>query len=309
MNPHISVLKNEVLEIFSSLPECGGTLIDCTLGFGGHSLALLQAHPNLSIIGIDQDKHAREYSFANLPQERISILEGNFSEKISQALQSDKIVGVLADIGVSSLQLDDPNRGFSFASPYLDMRMNQENHSLDASVVINSYPKIKLEEIFRDYGEIKEYKKMASLIVEERQKRPFQSAMELSNFLQKHFKKHKIHPATLAFQAIRIEVNDELRALESLLSQLAKHKDKLSKAILALISFHSLEDRIIKNTFKMWERSCICPPEIFRCECGNSHNYGKILNKKPITASQEELKANPRSRSAKLRAFQFREWQ
>lgn len=307
MNPHISVLKNEVLEIFSSLPECGGTLIDCTLGFGGHSLALLQAHPKLSIIGIDQDRDAREYSLANLPKERISILEGNFSERISQALQSDNIVGILADIGVSSLQLDDPNRGFSFASPYLDMRMNQEN-PLNASIVINSYPKMKLEEIFRDYGEIKECKKMASLIVEERQRRPFQSAIELSNFLQKHFKKHKTHPATLAFQAIRIEVNDELVALKSLLSQLADHKHKLSKAILALISFHSLEDRIIKNAFKMWEKSCICPPESLRCECGNSHSYGKILNKKPITASPEELKSNPRSRSAKLRAFQFREW-
>lgn len=306
MNPHISVLKNEVLEIFSSLPKSGGTLIDCTLGFGGHSLALLQAHPKLSIIGIDQDREAREYSLAHLPKERVRILEGNFSEKISQALQANDIVGVLADIGVSSLQLDDLNRGFSFDSPYLDMRMDQEN-PLNASIILNSYPKMKLEEIFRDYGEIKEYKKMASLIVEERQKRPFQSAMELSNFLQKHFKKHKIHPATLAFQAIRIEVNHELDALQSLLNQLAKSNHQLPKAILAFISFHSLEDRIIKNTFKKWEKSCICPPEILRCECGNSHSYGRILNKKPITASQEELKNNPRSRSAKLRAFQFRE--
>lgn len=306
MNPHISVLKNEVLEIFSSLPKSGGTLIDCTLGFGGHSLALLQAHPKLSIIGIDQDREAREYSLAHLPKERICILEGNFSEKISQALQANDIVGVLADIGVSSLQLDDLNRGFSFNSPHLDMRMDQEN-PLNASIVLNSYPKIKLEEIFRDYGEIKEYRKMASLIVEERQKRPFQSAIDLSNFLQKHFKKHKIHPATLAFQAIRIEVNHELDALQSLLNQLATSIHQLPKAILAFISFHSLEDRIIKNTFKKWEKSCICPPEILRCECGNSHSYGRILNKKPITASQEELKNNPRSRSAKLRAFQFRE--
>lgn len=306
MNPHIPVLKDEILGIFSSLPKCGGTLIDCTLGFGGHSLVLLEAHPNLSIIGIDQDRDAREYSQTNLPKERIQILEGNFSEKISQALQTNNIVGVLADIGVSSLQLDDLNRGFSFDSPHLDMRMNQEN-PLNASIVVNSYPKIKLEEIFRDYGEIKEYKKMASLIVEERQKRPFQSAIDLSNFLQKHFKKHKIHPATLAFQAIRIEVNNELEALQSLLNQLAESNHQLSKAILAFISFHSLEDRIIKNTFKRWERSCICPPEILRCECGNSHSYGKILTKKPITASQEELKNNPRSRSAKLRAFQFRE--
>lgn len=307
MNPHIPVLKNEVLEIFSSLPKSGGILIDCTLGFGGHSLALLQSHPNLSIIGIDQDKNAREYSRTHLPKERLEILEGNFSEKISQALQEkNHIIGLLADIGVSSLQLDDPSRGFGFTSPHLDMRMNQKN-PLNASIVVNSYSKIKLEEIFKNYGEIKEYKKMASLIVEERQKRPFQSAIELSSFLQKHFKKYKVHPATLAFQALRIEVNNELEALKSLLDQLLNHKDKLSKAIVAFISFHSLEDRIIKNTFKLWEKSCICSPEIFRCECGNSHNYGKILTKKPVTASQRELKNNPRSRSAKLRAFQFKE--
>ena len=185
------------------------------------------------------------------------------------------------------------------------MRMNRDQ-SLKASMLINSYPKMELERIFRDYGEIKEYKKMAQLITQEREKKPFESAIELSEFLQKHFKKHKIHPATLAFQALRIEVNDELNALQSLLTQIIKHKNKLSNVIFAVISFHSLEDRIIKNAFRTWEKSCICPPEALRCECGNSHSLGKILTKKPLSASEEELKLNPRSRSAKLRAFQFR---
>lgn len=231
-------------------------------------------------------------------------MEGNFAEKITQALEYAPIVGVLADIGVSSFQLDNLERGFGFASHTLDMRMNKD-HYLTAHQVINSYPKLELERIFRDYGEIREYKKMASLIIQERQKKTFESAIELSSFLEKHFKKHKIHPATLAFQAIRIEVNNELRALQSLLSQLHHAKDKLHHAIIAIISFHSLEDRIIKNTFKEWGKSCICPIEVMRCECGNHHAHGKILTKKPLSATQAELSSNPRSRSAKLRAFQF----
>lgn len=299
---HIPVLKSQTLQIFSSLSE--GTLIDCTLGFGGHTQALLQAHPQLQIIGIDQDEVAREYCKTHLPQERVQILEGNFSEQISNALKIAKspIVGILADIGVSSLQLDDLSRGFGFSSPTLDMRMDRSN-PLDASKVVNHYPKLELEKIFREYGEIRESKKMAELIVNAREKKPFQSAFELSSLLEKHFKKNKIHPATLAFQAIRIEVNNELGVLESLLSSL--YQAKLTNTIIAIISFHSLEDRIIKNTFREWEKSCICPAEVMRCECGNNHSRGRILTKKPLIATPEEIKANPRSRSAKLRAFEF----
>lgn len=303
-SPHIPVLKDEVLELFS--PLTSGTLIDCTLGFGGHTQALLNAHPNLKIIGIDQDKEAREYCSIHLSEfikaKRLTILEGNFATKITEALAHQPIVGILADIGVSSLQLDNPNRGFGFHSSTLDMRMNQ-NSLLKASEVINSYPKSELERIFRDYGEIKEYKKMASLICEQRKKEDFHSAEELSCFLQKHFSKHKIHPATLAFQAIRIEVNQELCVLEELLQTLSNAT--IPHCIVGIISFHSLEDRIIKNTFKQWEQSCICDSNAYKCECGNNHNRGKILYKKPITATQEEIRFNPRSRSAKLRGFQF----
>lgn len=299
---HIPVLKSQTLEIFSSLSE--GVLIDCTLGFGGHSSALLEAHPHLQIIGIDQDKEAREYCKAHLPMQRVKILEGNFADEIKEALQISQkpIVGILADIGVSSLQLDDLSRGFSFASPTLDMRMDTTN-PLDASRVLNHYSKLQLEKIFREYGEIRESKKMADLIVEYRNKKPFESALELSSLLEKHFKKTKIHPATLAFQAIRIEVNDELAVLESLLKTL--EQANIPNAIVAMISFHSLEDRIIKTAFKEWEKSCICPSEAMKCECGNNHSRGRILTKKPLVATQEEIKSNPRSRSAKLRAFQF----
>ncbi|ANV97522.1 16S rRNA (cytosine(1402)-N(4))-methyltransferase [Helicobacter enhydrae] len=300
MSPHIPVLKNEVLEVFSSLTS--GYLIDCTLGFGGHTSALLEAHPQLNIIGIDQDKQARDFCKQFLPADRVQILEGNFASKITEALSSAPIVGILADIGVSSLQLDAKERGFCFDSENLDMRMDT-NNPIKASHIINQYSKIELERIFCDYGEIREYKKMASLIAEERKRKSFESAKELSDFLQKHFKKHKIHPATLAFQALRIEVNQELEVLQSLLQQIAD--SALQDTIIAIISFHSLEDKIIKNTFKQWEKSCICPPEILRCECGNTHSRGRILTKKPITPSTQEVKANPRSRSAKMRAFHF----
>ncbi|MCE3047595.1 16S rRNA (cytosine(1402)-N(4))-methyltransferase RsmH [Helicobacter kayseriensis] len=303
MNPHIPVLKEEVLELFSSIPE-NGILIDCTLGFGGHTSALLQAHPTLQIIGIDQDRDAQEYCKQHIRSERLRILEGNFSDKIDEALQSSPIVGILADIGVSSFQLDTLERGFSFDSPVLDMRMNQEC-PISAEQVINTYSKLELEKIFRDYGEIREYKKMAALILQERQKQPFRSAAQLSAFLQKHFKRHHIHPATLAFQALRIEVNQELNVLQTLLQKICNASSKLQNTILSIISFHSLEDRIIKNTFKDWEKSCICPQSVMRCECGNHHSHGKILTKKPISATQAELSSNIRSRSAKLRAFQF----
>ncbi|WP_027327266.1 16S rRNA (cytosine(1402)-N(4))-methyltransferase RsmH [Helicobacter pametensis] len=302
MSPHIPVLKDEVLEVFSSLTS--GYLIDCTLGFGGHTQALLDAHPSLQIIGIDQDQEARAYCQAHLPKDRLKILEGNFSAKIAEALEYGPIVGILADIGVSSLQLDALERGFGFQSPNLDMRMDQSN-PLTASYIINSYPKLELERVFRDYGEIREYKKMAQLILEERQKRSFESAVQLSGFLEKHFKKHRIHPATLAFQALRIEVNQELEVLKSLLDQLIQSHHKLKGTLLAIISFHSLEDRIIKTAFREWEKSCICPPEVMRCECGNHHAHGKILTKKPLVASENELSLNPRSRSAKLRVFEF----
>ena len=205
----------------------------------------------------------------------------------------------MADIGVSSLQLDKLDRGFSFNSENLDMRMNQ-NQSLDASTVINSYSQVELENIFKEYGEIREYKKIASLIV---QNRPFYSAKELAEFFYNKLPKGKIHPATLIFQAIRIEVNDELGVLDRLFKSM--EEAKLKDCIVAIISFHSLEDRVVKNYFKKWSENCICPKDAFRCECGKNHALGKIITKKPIIATNFEIKQNPRSRSAKLRVFRF----
>ena len=223
----------------------------------------------------------------------------NRLENIIKKFENYPIRGVLADIGVSSLQLDKLDRGFSFNSENLDMRMNQ-NQSLDASTIINSYSQLELENIFKEYGEIREYKKIASLIV---QNRPFYSAKELAEFFYNKLPKGKIHPATLIFQAIRIEVNDELGVLDRLFKSM--EEAKLKDCIVAIISFHSLEDRVVKNYFKKWSENCICPKDAFRCECGKNHALGKIITKKPIIATNIEIKQNPRSRSAKLRVFRF----
>ncbi|MCT7465200.1 16S rRNA (cytosine(1402)-N(4))-methyltransferase RsmH [Aliarcobacter cryaerophilus] len=296
--PHIPVLYNEVLDCFKDINK--GYIIDCTTGYAGHSSGLLNQNSSVKLICNDQDDEALNFSKNRLKdfENRVEFNKGNF-ENIIKKFENYPIRGVLADIGVSSLQLDKLDRGFSFNSENLDMRMNQ-NQSLDASTVINSYSQLELENIFKEYGEIREYKKIASLIV---QNRPFYSAKELAEFFYNKLPKGKIHPATLIFQAIRIEVNDELGVLDRLFKSM--EEAKLKDCIVAIISFHSLEDRVVKNYFKKWSENCICPKDAFRCECGKNHALGKIITKKPIIATNIEIKQNPRSRSAKLRVFRF----
>ena len=296
--PHIPVLYNEVLDCFKDINK--GYIIDCTTGYAGHSSGLLNQNSSVKLICNDQDDEALNFSKNRLKdfENRVEFNKGNF-ENIIKKFENYPIRGVLADIGVSSLQLDKLDRGFSFNSENLDMRMNQ-NQSLDASTVINSYSQVELENIFKEYGEIREYKKIASLIV---QNRPFYSAKELAEFFYNKLPKGKIHPATLIFQAIRIEVNDELGVLDRLFKSM--EESKLKDCIVAIISFHSLEDRVVKNYFKKWSENCICPKDAFRCECGKNHALGKIITKKPIIATNFEIKQNPRSRSAKLRVFRF----
>ncbi|MEA1915543.1 MAG: 16S rRNA (cytosine(1402)-N(4))-methyltransferase RsmH, partial [Campylobacterota bacterium] len=223
---------------------------------------------------------------------------GNF-EHVIEKFSTYPIRGILADIGVSSLQLDEQTRGFGFNSDVLDMRMDQDS-DLSARDVVNNYSQVDLEKILKEYGEVKEYKKVASLIVSNR---PFNSAKELSALLERKMYKAKLHPATLPFQAIRIEVNDELGVLKRLFESI--EKADLHDCTVAIISFHSLEDRIVKNYFKKWTQKCICPSGVYRCECGNNHQKGKNLTKKPIVPSAAEIKRNPRSRSSKLRIFKF----
>ena len=296
--PHIPVLYKETLEAFENIND--GYIIDCTTGFAGHSSGLLSSNENVKLICNDQDDEALAFSKKRLEEfsSRVIFNKGNF-EHVIDTFKDYEIRGVLADIGVSSLQLDNLERGFGFESDTLDMRMNQ-NQALDAATVVNTYSQDELERVFKECGEVREYKKVASLIVNNR---PFTSAKQISELLSKKMSKGKIHPATLPFQGIRIEVNDELGVLERLFDSLenAKFKD----CIIAIISFHSLEDRIVKNYFKKWTKSCICPEGVFRCECGNNHALGKIITKKPIIPTALEIKQNPRSRSSKLRIFKF----
>jgi len=301
--PHIPVLYREVVEAFHEIES--GVIIDCTMGYGGHSSLLLEANPNITLIGIDQDETAIEFSTKRLEifGDRVSIRKGRFSKVIKEILQetpASQIKGVLADIGVSSLQLDQKDRGFSYESETLDMRMDK-GAPLSAADVVNEYSQSELETILFEYGELRNAKKIASEIIK---RRPFYSAKELSDSLKPFMPKgKKIHPATLLMQAIRIEVNDELGELRSLLQSI--EEARLPEARVAIISFHSLEDRIVKQTFSRFAKSCICPPEAFRCECGNNHALGKVVSKKPIMAQDDELKANARSRSAKMRLFQM----
>jgi len=301
--PHIPVLYREVVDAFSELGD--GIVIDCTMGYGGHSSLILDANPNIRLIAIDQDQTAIDFSTKRLAKygDRVTIKKGRFSsviEEILKEVDAKEIKGILADIGVSSLQLDQKERGFSYESETLDMRMDKDS-PLSASNVVNEYSQRALEEILLEYGELRNYKKIADVIVKNR---PFTSAKALSETLKPFMPRgKKIHPATLLMQAIRIEVNDELGELKSVLQSI--EEAKLPNAKVAIISFHSLEDRIVKKAFAKWAKSCICPPEAFRCSCGNNHQLGKVLTKKPIMAKEDELQENIRSRSAKMRLFQM----
>lgn len=299
--PHIPVLYREVEKTFADIEE--GIVVDCTMGYAGHSSLILETNENISLIGIDQDQTAIDFSTKRLEpfKARVQIKKGRFSEMSQEIFEeNENIRGLLADIGVSSLQLDEKSRGFGFDSETLDMRMDP-NREFSALDVVNGYSQKELERILFEYGEIRNAKHVASEIIKAR---PLDSARELSEVIRPFAPRgKKIHPSTLAFQAIRIEVNDELGELQRLLDTI--ENAGLHDAKVAIISFHSLEDRIVKQRFKKWSLRCICPAEAMRCECGNDHALGKVITRKPYEAKPDELKDNVRSRSAKMRVFEF----
>ena len=306
-SPHIPVLFNEVMDSFRDIKD--GYFVDCTLGYAGHSKGILERYSNILHIGVDRDSEALAFSKDRLNQfkKRTTFYKGTFASTLPK-LKESPIVGILADFGVSSLQLDKKERGFSFESKTLDMRMDS-TAKLSAYEVVNDYTQEQLEYILNNYGEVCSYKKVANAIVEARSKKNIESAKELSDIICSVIPKgSKIHPATLSFQGIRIEVNNELGEIETLLDILENRakKGELKDSIVSLITFHSLEDRLVKSRYKKWSNSCICDTYAMRCSCGKSHNLGKMLKRKPITATKEELKTNIRSRSAKLRTFIFR---
>lgn len=303
-SPHKSVLVNEVVDVFSDI---NGIFIDCTLGYAGHSQAILKNNKNLNLIACDQDIEAINFSKARLDEfkDRVKIIKTRFSQILNHIDKDEikNIRGILADIGVSSLQLDKNDRGFSINSDTLDMRMDTSIQK-SAFDIVNFYSQSELERIFFEYGEIPNAKFLAKKIVEYRSKKSINSSKELANIIgKKSVNNRSVSQAILAFQAIRIEVNKELDELKELLESIKNAG--LSDCLVCIISFHSLEDRIVKNAFKSWQSSCICHKDAFRCECGNNHSLGKIITKKAITAGQDEIKLNSRSSCAKMRVFKI----
>ncbi|WP_373532168.1 16S rRNA (cytosine(1402)-N(4))-methyltransferase RsmH [Vampirovibrio sp.] len=302
---HIPVLLNAVLDALS--PEAGRVYVDATLGAGGHSEAILERlGVDGRLFGIDQDPAALKMATDRLLRfgSAFQPVAGNFSE-IARLMPAQGLPitgGVLADIGVSSMQLDQAERGFSFSKQAaLDMRMNPDS-ALTAAEVINTYSEADLLRIFSEYGEEHMSKTLAREIVIHRKAQPFETTLALANFIASQYKrvgKHeKIHPATRVFQALRIEVNDELGSLQRFLQSLPPLLAPGAKIL--IISFHSLEDRIIKDFFKTESKNCICPPRLPICQCHHQATL-KLPKGQPIEATDAEIKMNPRSRSAKLR--------
>lgn len=301
-SPHVPVLLDEVLQAFADIKS--GAIVDCTLGYGGHSSTILEQNQNVNLIACDQDEEAIKFSSERLKKfgQRAQIFKSKFSEILGKVEQS-QIRGILADIGVSSLQLDKNERGFGLKSENLDMRMDAQA-KISAYDVVNFYSAKELERIFEDYGELPNPAKFAAKIIEARQKGEIKSAERLSQIIGlKGVNGRSVSAATLAFQAIRIEVNNELGELQNLLQSI--EDSQIDECVVAIISFHSLEDRIVKNKFRQWAQSCICPPQALRCTCGGDNALGKIVSKKAITPSAAEVKANPRSSCAKMRIFKI----
>lgn len=303
---HKPVLLNEVIAGLEIKP--GGVYVDCTVGGGGHSFEIAKRMANGHLYAFDRDEEAINASKERLKEfDNVTFIHDNYknAKEDLDNLGVAGVDGVLIDLGVSSPQLDHGERGFSFLHEgRLDMRMDRRQ-KLSAYEVVNTYPREKLVEILYKYGEESNAKNIVQKIMEVREKSPIETTMELKNIVESAFPKKVIYGkggvSKQTFQAIRIEVNGELDGLEQALSDLA---GKLSSGgRMAVISFHSLEDRIVKNLFKNLSTDCICPPKTPVCICGHKASV-KLINKKPITASKEELEFNPRSSSAKLRIIE-----
>lgn len=306
MFAHVSVLGREVAELLR--PEPGKRYLDGTLGGGGHAEEILvRSSPDGRVLGLDRDDEAIVAASERLRGfgERFIARQASFANAtdILAEIGWDGVDGVILDLGISSHQIDTPERGFSFrAETRLDMRMDRRQ-SLDAQEILNTFSAEELERIFRDYGEESAARRLARVIVDERRRKAIHMTAELVKIVEavKRGGRREHHPATQVFQALRIAVNQELQHLERFME--TGFQILLPKGRMAVISFHSLEDRIVKRAFRKWSRSCLCPPRALRCQCGWSQKV-RLLTKKPIVPSANEIKSNPRSRSAKLRVVE-----
>ncbi|NLL48965.1 MAG: 16S rRNA (cytosine(1402)-N(4))-methyltransferase RsmH [Firmicutes bacterium] len=304
---HVPVLLGETIEALDLKPR--ETYVDCTLGAAGHSSAMLAKEPTIRLIGIDQDQEALNRADYRLTAyaSQVTLVKDNFRNlgSILQRLDIPKVAGVLMDIGVSSPQLDDAERGFSYhQEARLDMRMDQAA-SLDAWTIVNTYDQTELTKIISEYGEERWALRIAEFIVAERAKGSLDTTADLVEVIKKAIpagaRAGGPHPARRTFQALRIAVNDELGALKLALEQAVEVLKPQGR--LAVITFHSLEDRIVKEYFQSLLGHCTCPPNLPVCVCHNEPVV-RLVNRKPIEASTQELESNPRSRSAKLRVVE-----
>ena len=301
---HKSVLLDECIDSLNIKPD--GIYVDGTLGGAGHSLEIVKRLDGGKLVAFDQDMDAIENARIKLAEymDRVILIHSNF-ENLGEKLDENGIIGIdglLLDLGVSSYQLDTPERGFSYMHDApLDMRMDK---SLTESAwdIINRYSEAELSDIIRNYGEENWHARIAAFIVERRREKPIETTFELVDIIKaavpRKARDENLHPAKRTFQAIRIAVNRELDVIEKVIREATEKMNR--GGVIAIITFHSLEDRIVKNVFRDLSAGCICPPEFPVCTC-NTVAKLKLLTKKPIISSKEELEENPRARSAKLR--------
>jgi 16S rRNA (cytosine1402-N4)-methyltransferase len=304
--PHRPVLLEETIKFLA--PERGGLFVDCTVGLGGHSEAILQSSDDTRVIGIDLDTHALTHARQRLASfgDRFRAFHANFRqiEQILNEARESNPQGILADLGVSSLQFDSTERGFSFRfDAPLDMRMNPSGEEDTAADLLLKLPEEELAKIIFEFGEERHSRRIARRIVQRREEgNPVTTTKELADVVQRSVgprKHYQIHPATRTFQALRIAVNHELDKLEEFIETAI---DLLTPGgCFVGISFHSLEDRILKREFRRLSGHCECPPRQPVCSCG-ARRAIEILTRRPVVPTQSEVEANPRARSAKLRA-------
>jgi 16S rRNA (cytosine1402-N4)-methyltransferase len=301
---HVSVLLNETIESLNIKPD--GIYVDCTLGGAGHSSEILKKlGPDGRLIGIDQDTDALKAAAERLKEySNVTYVHNNFTniDEILESLNIPQVDGILMDLGVSSYQLDEGERGFSYMKDAsLDMRMNRDSN-FTAYDIINGYDETSIYKVIRDYGEERFASRIAKFIVDRRKNKPIETTYQLVDIIKAAIpakaRREGPHPAKRTFQAIRIEVNKELEILDKAIEGAVNRLREGGR--LSIITFHSLEDRIVKVKFKNLEEPCTCPREFPICICGKTSKL-KIITKKPLEPSEEELEYNPRSRSAKLR--------
>ena len=306
VSEHLPVLTDRVVELLA--PAGPGLLVDATVGLGGHAEALLRAEPGFQLVGLDRDPQALARAGEKLQpfSDRVQLVEETFDRLplVLRRLGLGAPVAVLADIGCSSLQLDNAERGFSFATDGpLDMRMGGNGST--AAELLEQLEWEELVRILRDYGEERRARAIARAIVRRREQEPLRTTAQLSRMVQDVMggRERRIHPATRTFQALRIAVNDELGQLERFLEPAVRSLK--SGGRITVISFHSLEDRIVKHTFRRLAGRCTCPPDFPVCRC-NPQRVVEVLTSSPIRPDEEEIDLNPRARSARLRAAQKR---